>query len=134
MAMKWRLRGLDSATAPPLPRNQPETAKLAAKKPQLASRSAEPLRKHWNNCRFLSIMGLMESSRLRRRFAAADAAELSIGSKHVVAESYIWYPCCQSDAVRLHSGRDLRSDQHPEFQAARQGTAGQGFLREDPGS
>src|SRR5437879_3797835 len=72
MATKWRRRGLDSATAPALPRNQPETAKLAAKKPQPASRSAELLRKHWNNCRFLSIMGLMESSRLGRRICRRE--------------------------------------------------------------
>jgi hypothetical protein len=30
MAMGWRHRGSDSAAAPALPKNQPETAKLAA--------------------------------------------------------------------------------------------------------
>jgi hypothetical protein len=52
-----------------LPINQPEIEKLAAKKPQPASRSAEQASKHWNNYRFLPIMGLLESWRLRRKLA-----------------------------------------------------------------
>jgi hypothetical protein len=70
----WR-RGGDSVAAirqqcPALPRNQPEIAKLAAKKPQLISRSAEQACKHWKNCGFLTILGLMESWRLRRKVGA----------------------------------------------------------------
>jgi hypothetical protein len=53
-----------------LPGNQPEIAKLAAKKPQPLSRSAEQACKHWNNRRFLPILGLMESWRLRRNIGA----------------------------------------------------------------
>jgi hypothetical protein len=70
MATGWRQSGHDSATTPALPRNQPEIAKLAAEKPQPASRSAEQACKHWNNRRFLPIMGLMESWRLRRNIGA----------------------------------------------------------------
>jgi hypothetical protein len=43
---------LRSDGAPSLPRNQPEAAKFAAKKPQPASRSAEQVRKHWHNYQF----------------------------------------------------------------------------------
>jgi hypothetical protein len=70
MATGWQQRGRDSATTPALPRNQPEIAKSAAQKPQPASRSAEQASKHWKNCRFLPIMGLMESWRLRRNIGA----------------------------------------------------------------
>jgi hypothetical protein len=70
MATRWRQRGRDSAAVPALPRNQPEIAKLAAKKPQLISRSAEQACKHWKNCGFLTILGLMESWRLRRKVGA----------------------------------------------------------------
>jgi len=66
MAVQRRQRGPDSAAAPPLPGTPPKTAKLAAKKPQPASRSAEWARNHWNNRRFLPILGLMESWRLSR--------------------------------------------------------------------
>jgi hypothetical protein len=68
MAAGWQQRGRDSARTPALPRNQPEIAKLAAQKPQLASRSAEQACKHWKNCGFLTILGLMESWRFRRIF------------------------------------------------------------------
>jgi hypothetical protein len=67
MATGWQQRGHDSARMPALPRNQPEIEKLAAEKPQPGSRSAEQASKRWNNCRFLPIMGLMESWRLQRK-------------------------------------------------------------------
>jgi hypothetical protein len=70
MATGWQQRGRDSAATPALPRNQPQIAKLAAKKPQLTSRSAEQGCKHWKKCEFLTIVGLMESWRLRRKFGA----------------------------------------------------------------
>jgi hypothetical protein len=70
MATGWQQRGRDSAATPALPGNQPGIAKLAAKKPQPPSRSAEQPCKHWNNRRFLPIMGLMESWRLRRNIGA----------------------------------------------------------------
>jgi hypothetical protein len=70
MAMGWQQRGLDSARTPALPRNQPQIAKLAAQKPQPAFRSAEQASKHWKNCGFLTIVGLMESWRLRRNIGA----------------------------------------------------------------
>jgi hypothetical protein len=70
MATGWQQRGRDPAPTPALPRNQPQIAKHAAQKPQPAFRSAEQASKHWKNRRFLTIVGLMESWRLRRSIGA----------------------------------------------------------------
>jgi hypothetical protein len=51
-AAGWRQHGGDSASAIRLPKNKPETAKLAAKKTQAGSRIAGQPSKVWNYRRF----------------------------------------------------------------------------------
>jgi hypothetical protein len=66
MAAKWQQGGADSATVADLPKNQPGSRNVAAKKPQPASRNAEQRSKLWELRRVSTILRLMESSRFGR--------------------------------------------------------------------
>jgi hypothetical protein len=51
-ADRWQQGGDDSAAEAPLPKNETETARHAAKKTQRAYRCARQASGHWNYCQF----------------------------------------------------------------------------------
>src|SRR5882757_3243538 len=59
---------------------------------------------------------------------------ISIGIGNVVAQGETGTSGHRPDAVWLHAGDDVSRDVADQFQAARQGAAGQGLLCQDPGA